>query len=221
MPTPAGPPSPAPRESESSGPTDFDGAEAARELRRQLVQAQQTIARLSADPPLLQKARLVAEADQLEPAEARGKEFSYGGDLGRIEDLRIRDATGQDNLVFATGDRITVSFRAEAREDIVEPLYALTVKSVVGQDLYVTNTFYRGVPVAPLRAGGRHRVSFALQLNLMPGEYFISLGFVTFVGSELLVIHRRYDAVKIQVLPVDRRVGVANLHSEITVTPMT
>ncbi len=226
---PAGPPSSRPAEPPPAAPPPPDpspltgpsASEASRELGRQLAQAHLTIARLAADPPLRQKAHLVAEADRLEPAEARGKEFSYGGDLGRIDDLRIRDAAGRDNLVFTTGDRITVSFQASAREDISEPLYALTVKSVVGQDLYVTNTFYRGVAVGPLRAGGRHRVDFSLQLNLMPGEYFISLGFVTFVGSELLVVHRRYDAVKFQVLPVDRRVGVANLHSEITVTPLS
>ncbi len=203
-----------------SRPPAGNGGEDTQELRVQLARAQETIARLAADPPLLKKLNLIVEGDRIEPVDARGKEFAYGGELGRIADLRVCDASGRESLVFTTGARITASFLAEAKNDIPEPLYALTVKNVMGQDVYVTNTFYRGVPVAPLPAGGRHQVVFALELNLMPGEYFISVGFVMFVGAELLVIHRRYDAVKFQVLPVDRRIGIANLHSEISVTAL-
>ena len=73
---------------------------------------------------------------------------------------------------------------------------------------------------ADLLAGQAARIDFVLQLNLMPGEYFLSVGWVTPVGDTFVVVHRRYDAMKFAVLPVDRRIGIANLHSEITVTPL-
>ena len=106
-----------------------------------------------------------------------------------------------------------------AREEVFGSIYALTVKNLLGQDIYVTNTLYTGVETPPLAAGEAHLVSFQLQLNLMPGEYFLSCGWVFFVSEQLVVVHRRYDAVKFQVLPVDRRVGIANLHSRIVIAP--
>jgi hypothetical protein len=140
--------------------------------------------------------------------------------LGRIEEVEVRTGAGLPSLVFISGDLMVVTITVRAVEDVPTPLYALTVKSANGQDVYVTNTLFRNVPTPAIAAGERARITFTLQLNLMAGEYFISLGWVTFIGDELLVIQRRYDVLKFQVLPVDRRAGIANLHSNIEITQL-
>ena len=137
-----------------------------------------------------------------------------------VAELQLLDRDANASLAFLTGEPGTVRFVARAADEIHDPIYALTIKNSLGQDVYVTNTLYKGMTVPALAAGNAVQVDFAVQLNLMPGEYFLSVGWVTHVGDQLLVIHRRYDAIKFAVLPVDRRIGIANLHSAITVTPL-
>jgi ABC-type polysaccharide/polyol phosphate transport system ATPase subunit len=189
-------------------------------LVRKLNEARQVIARFAAEAPLRQRFSLLDVGETLEPANARENEFAYGGQSGQIADLRVLDDSGKPALVFTTGDRMRLSFEARAFREIPEPIYAVTVKSAKGQDLYCTNTLYVGLPTPRIAPRERHSVEFDLTLNLMPGEYFLSFGWVTFAGDKLEVIHRRYDATKFTVLPVDRRIGVANLHSQIRVRPL-
>ena len=54
----------------------------------------------------------------------------------------------------------------------------------------------------------------------MPGDYFFSFGFTHFVGQELVVIHRRYDAIKIEVHGQDHTFGIANLLAVIRTRPV-
>lgn len=142
-----------------------------------------------------------------------GREFSYGGELGRIENITVRDYKGVENLVHTTGDTCEISFDVVASEKVQNPIYAITFKDVKGNELYVYNTLFAGKSTKPLSKDDRVRVCFSQRMNLMQGEYFISLGFVTFIGEDLLVLHRRYDVLKLQILPMDKCSGVANLYT--------
>lgn len=143
-------------------------------------------------------------------------EFMYGGDLGEICEISLVGWDGQAKNVITTGEIFELRFRVKAHEYIDAPVFAMTIKDVKGQEVYVCNTVYRGVEVQPLRAGQSYLVKFRQRMNLMQGEYFVSLGFVAFGGEELLVIQRRYDVVRLQVLPQDKCHGIANLYSVIS-----
>ncbi|MES1166526.1 MAG: Wzt carbohydrate-binding domain-containing protein, partial [Pseudomonadota bacterium] len=58
-------------------------------------------------------------------------------------------------------------------------------------------------------------VTFTFPINLMPGHYFVSLGFTHFFGEKLVVVHRRYDVLKLEVHGMDRTFGIANLQAKI------
>jgi len=107
----------------------------------------------------------------------------------------------------------------EAREDLPAPIYALTIKNTAGVEVYGTNTLFGLQPAGALRSGERRRVVFSFPINLMPGFYFLSFGFTHFVGEELVIVHRRYDAVKLEVFGRDKTFGIANLHARIEVAP--
>ena len=186
-------------------------------LAQQLNAARQVIAQFSAEAPLRQHFSLLSIDSTLEPANARGNEFAYGGQHGRISNLQVLNESGNQALVFTTGEKMRITFVAEALRDIPEPIYAVTVKSANGQDLYCTNTLFVGQPAPRIASDQKHLIEFDLTLNLMSGEYFLSFGWVTFTSEKLEVIHRRYDAFKFTVLPVDRRIGIANLHSKIRI----
>lgn len=155
--------------------------------------------------------------DERAHVQVSGSEYSYGGELGRIEQPTIKGSNGEAREWFTSGEEVTVSFLAQAQEKLTAPIYALTIKNHVGQEVYGTNTFYRRQETPGIESGQRHRVTFRFPVNLIPGSYFISLGWTQFVGDTLLVIHRRYDVIKFDVHGVDQSFGIANLWAQIAV----
>ena len=154
-------------------------------------------------------------ADERQHVQVSGHEFSYGGVLGRIYDVSIADSGGQARTWFTSGEPVVVRMLVEAREDLHEPVFALTVKNTAGVEIYGTNTLFSRQPAQPIAAGEQRAVTFSFDLNLMPGQYFLSFGFTHFIGDDLVVIHRRYDAIMIDVHGVDRTFGIANLKAVI------
>jgi teichoic acid transport system ATP-binding protein len=108
----------------------------------------------------------------------------------------------------------------EAFEDLHEPIYALTVKNTAGVEIYGTNTLFSKQPTPAMKTGEAREVDFIFPLDLMHGNYFLSFGFTHFVGDKLVVLQRRYDAIKIDVHAVDRTFGIANLRAAIVSRPV-
>jgi teichoic acid transport system ATP-binding protein len=109
----------------------------------------------------------------------------------------------------------------EAREDLHEPIFALTLKNTAGVEIYGTNTLFSQQPAPAMKSGDAREVDFIFPLDLMPGHYFLSFGFTHFVGDKLVVLQRRYDAIKIDVHAVDRTFGIANLRAAIVSRPIS
>lgn len=149
-----------------------------------------------------------------------GQEFAYGGELGRINAISVRDEAGLDRLWFNSGEPVTVYLDIEALDDLPNPIYALTIKNATGVEVYGTNTMFSKQAVGALQRGDKRRVSFTFPINLMPGNYFFSFGFTHFFGTEFSVIHRRYDAIKVEVHSLDKTFGIANLHARIDVAEL-
>lgn len=159
-------------------------------------------------------------ADERSHLQASGQEFAYGGELGRILTVAVIDAVGQKRPWFSTGEPVIVRMVAQADDDHPEPVFALTIKNTAGMEIYGTNTLFSKQPAAAMKAGEQYVVDFAFDLDLMPGHYFFSFGFVYFAGDELVVLHRRYDAINIEVHGHDRTFGIANLKAVITSHPL-
>jgi ABC-type polysaccharide/polyol phosphate transport system ATPase subunit len=157
--------------------------------------------------------------DERTHVQLSGEEFSYGGELGRIHRVAILDDKGELRTWFSSGEPIVARMTVSANDDFPEPIFALTVKNTAGVEIYGTNTLFSKQPAPPIEAGTLYEVDFALELSVMPGDYFLSFGFTHFVGEELVVLHRRYDAVKIEVHGLDRTFGIANLKARISSRP--
>jgi hypothetical protein len=96
-----------------------------------------------------------------------------------------------------------------AAQPIADPIYALTLKDIRGQEIYGTNTYFQNQTTPAVPAGSETVVVFELQLNVQPGVYFISLGWVRLENAEVQVIHRRYDVLRFDVHPCDKSFGLA------------
>jgi ABC-type polysaccharide/polyol phosphate transport system ATPase subunit len=137
------------------------------------------------------------------------KEYAYGGETGQITSVVLTDHTGAPRLSFVTGHTIQVRITCDARQTVTAPIYALTLKDVRGQEIYGTNTYFQNQTPPDVPPGGRATVTFTLPLNILPGVFFISLGWVRLVNGEVEVIHRRYDVLRFDVLPRDKSFGLA------------
>ena len=148
------------------------------------------------------------------------KEYAYGGELGRITTVQLTDAADQPRLTFPSGSAIRIRMTCAALSAIADPIYALTLKDVRGQEIFGTNTYFQNQTPPALAAGARTQAVFDLQLNVLPGVYFISLGWVRLENSEVQVIHRRYDVLRFDVLPKDRSFGLAYCPTQIHLQPI-
>ncbi len=108
-------------------------------------------------------------------------------------------------------------FACVARVSVTDPIYALTLKDIRGQEIFGTNTYFQNQTPPAVPAAGQSEAVFDLQLNVLPGVYFISLGWVRLVNGEVQVIHRRYDVLRFDVLPCDQSFGIAWCPAKITV----
>jgi lipopolysaccharide transport system ATP-binding protein len=175
-------------------------------------------AQANGEAPTKQTEELLA--DERSHVQLSGQEFAYGGELGRILSVAILDVNHKARTWFTTGERIVVRMVVAADDDCPEPIFALTVKNTAGVEIYGTNTLFSKQPAPALKADEQHEVDFTFDLDLMPGHYFFSFGFIHFVGEKLVVLHRRYDAIKIEVHGLDRTFGIANLKAAITSRPV-
>jgi len=176
----------------------------------------------AAPPPPSETKADALLADERAHVPLSGQEFSYGGELGQIMSIAVLGNDAVPRLVFATGEPLTIRIRVRANQPCPEPIYALTIKNTAGMEVYGTNTLFSRQPAPAIAAGEVREVDFAFRVDLTPGEYFLSFGFTHFVGDKLVVFHRRYDAVKLEVHSTDRSFGIVNLKAAITTrTPGT
>lgn len=172
---------------------------------------------LEVAPPQGHAAKLIAsERDGLRPAAG---EYAYGGEHGTIVQCTMTGADGTAKTLFSSGEAVEVRLAVRAKESVPEPIYAMTLKTLQGQEVYGTNTLFSRQPAPGISAGAEATVWFRFPLNLIGGEYFLSVGWTYFAGSELVVVHRRYDVIKFTVLGVDGAFGIAHLFAAIDVLP--
>ena len=185
-------------------------------LRARLAQIQSQLDTIAtvASPDARSDALVTNERAGRRPA---ADEYSYGGERGKIVQRSMHGADGAEKEVFTAGEAVEVRIRVCAYEPFSDPIYALTIKSGKGQEIYGTNTLFIGQPAPAIATGQEMDVVFQFPLNLVAGDYFISLGWTFFQGDEIAVIHRRYDTLKFTVLGVDRTFGLAHLFAKIDV----
>lgn len=148
-------------------------------------------------------------ADERSHQQISDKEYTYGGEAGRINSVLLCNDNGDPALTFTAGDHACVHLLCEADSAVPDPIYAVTIKDVRGQEVFGTNTYYRGDSVPAVEAGAKVHTTFRLRLNLMPGIYFISAGWVRLENGDVQVIQRRYDVIRFEVTGRDRSFGIA------------
>jgi len=147
------------------------------------------------------------------------QEYRYGSQDGIIEYIEVLDSRLNPVKAVTTCDEVIVRMIASAKKHIEKPIFAMTIKTIKGLEVYGTNSYFQNMPFQALKPGDRVEIIFKQKLNLIAENYYISFGFVELVNGDIIPLDRRYDAVELKVLPEgnDRSFGIANLASKISI----
>ena len=145
------------------------------------------------------------------------KEYAYGGERGEIASVLVCDEINEPRLNFESGALAKIHVVCAAFKDVPSPIYAMTIKDHRGQEVYGSNTFFRNEEWPPVKAGQKSHITLSVKLNLIPGVYFISLGWVELKDGEVDVVQRRYDVIRIEMTARDQAFGIAYCETSIEV----
>ncbi len=144
-------------------------------------------------------------------------EFRWGDGRARIIDYLVKSETESDPVTCETGEHLTVLMRVAFTDDFDNLIYGLTVKTVDGTTVYGANTRARNYAVKSRRAGELATIQFRFCTNVLPGEYFFSLGVA--VDDDQLdnaPLDRRFDLFHIHVEGSVGDFGIADLQLAVT-----
>ena len=144
-------------------------------------------------------------------------EYRWGDRRAVIIDYQLRSNSGNDQVVFESGEQLELMVHVRFFEELTDLIYGCTVKTVDGQTVYGTNTRQHALDISHGEAGSTVVIRFQFDLNVVPGEYFISLG-VALDDSERdnIAIDRRYDLIHLTVRGDYGGFGLAQMNMSIT-----
>ena len=143
-------------------------------------------------------------------------EFRWGNGRAEIRDFAIKTPQGEDPVTFERGVAIELQMRVYFHESMEDVIYGLTIRTVDGVMVFGANTRSRQMETKKRIRGEAAEIRFRFTLNLLPGEYFLSLGVAQDDDSvDNLAIDRRYDLAHFTVQGALNDLGFAALNMKI------
>lgn len=144
------------------------------------------------------------------------KVLEYGEKEAEIMDFAIMDSNGTITNTIEKGSVFQIKMKVLFHQAIQDPIFAYTIKNILGTELTGTNTMYEKINVLPQEKGAVRTVTFEQEMNLQGGEYLLSLGCTGYREAEFTVYHRLYDLCSIVVISDKNTVGFFDMKSHVT-----
>lgn len=145
-------------------------------------------------------------------------EYRWGDQRGVIQDYLLTVNGERAGVVCNSGDAVDLLLRVIYREDVLKPILGLTVKTADGIVVYGANTRDRKLEVSAGKAGSELLVRYRFPINLIGGDYFISVGLADDdEHKDNLAVDRRYDMIHLQVRSEQGDFGIAALNMDMSV----
>ncbi|MCM1118736.1 MAG: ABC transporter ATP-binding protein [bacterium] len=147
--------------------------------------------------------------------------LEYGTHQAEIQEAYITDERGIRANAILKGSLFAIHMKVAFYEHIPAPIFAYTVKNVIGVEITGTNTMVEKAYLESAEPGQIKEIVFTQEMNLQGGEYLLSLGLTGYEGDSFQVYHRLYDALNITVVSDKNTVGYYDMNSRITVKDVT
>lgn len=141
----------------------------------------------------------------------------YGNGEAHIIDFAVVDDMGNITNTIVKGTRFTIKSKVQFENDVYDPIFTYTFKTLKGQDITGTNTMYEKKSIGLAGKGDVYVASFSQEMNLQGGEYLLSISCTGFKGSEFVAYHRLYDVINITVVSDKNTVGFYDMNSVVQV----
>ncbi|MBP3352793.1 MAG: ABC transporter ATP-binding protein [Lachnospiraceae bacterium] len=144
--------------------------------------------------------------------------LEYGTKQGEIVEFYITDDRGVRSNAILKNAEFTIHMKVKFIEDIKMPIFAFSIKNVIGVEITGTNSMVEKAYLDGGKAGEVKEITFTQKMTLQGGEYLLSLGLTGYSGDVFEVYHRLYDVINITVVSDKDTVGYYDMNSRITVT---
>lgn len=142
--------------------------------------------------------------------------LEYGEKEAEIIDFAIMDSNGVISNTIEKGTMFQIKIKVFFHQNVQDPIFAYTIKNILGTELTGTNTMYEKENIPPQEKGMVRIVTFEQEMNLQGGEYLLSLGCTGYKDAEFKVYHRLYDLCNIVVISDKNTVGFFDMKSKVT-----
>jgi lipopolysaccharide transport system ATP-binding protein len=145
-------------------------------------------------------------------------EYRWGDGSAEILDFDLVSDEGSYPTAVNTGQAIVLLVAIRFMQDMVRPIFGMTIKTKEGVTVYGVNSETLEADQFQLlgRSSQIANVKIKFKCSLAPGDYFISLGIATKNGEEIIPHDRRYDSIHLQVRPVTTFFGLVDLSVELS-----
>ena len=158
-------------------------------------------------------------APQLKNPTYNPAEYRWGDGRARIVEYSITSNGNEEPTVFMPGALVEIRARIEFYDALKDVIYGVTLRTLDGATVFGSNTRNRNIITKERSAGDSAELHFCFQLNVLPGDYFVSLGVALDDDQfDQVAIDRRYDMMHIKVVGDGQDFGLADLQMSIAET---
>ncbi len=137
------------------------------------------------------------------------KPIVYGTFEAEIIDFGIINEENKVTNQIYHNEVYSVVMKIKFNKDILDPIFAYTIKNVHGLELTGTNSLNLNQVFGLIKSGEIVKVTFKQKMILNSGQYLLALGCTKFVNDNLTVYHRIYDAVAMDIVSSVMATGFA------------
>ena len=143
-------------------------------------------------------------------------EHRWGDGRAQICHYSVLQNGASTSGLVQSGDKICIRMSVLFKQDVDDLIYGITVKTNDGNAVFGTNSRLVGKLSADQKGGDLVSIEFYLDLNLLAGDYFISLGVAQdHANKDNIAIDRRYDMIHLHVGRTENAFGYAALNGTI------
>ena len=107
--------------------------------------------------------------------------------------------------------------KVKFNKTIQDPIFAYTLKDIMGVELVGTNSMYEKITTGKVEAGEIREARFKQKWCLQNGEFLLSLGCTGFKDGDFVVYSRLYDVCSVNMFSNEKFVGRWNAYSKVNV----
>ena len=153
---------------------------------------------------------------KLKRATHNSNEHRWGDGRASIIDYTISSNGSDDLIEVLRGGEVEIKIMVEFYENLDSVIYGCTLRTLDGVTVFGANTRSRHLQIRSRCKGDIAEIIFQFRVNVLPGEYFISLGVAEdSERSDQIAIDRRYDMLHLAVRGGPDDFGMADLEMKI------